>query len=221
VWSDLTPNGYKIRVLNRTGKRGGGIAFVHKSALKVADVTDKTSDSMEAMSLTLLVPQPIRIIALYRLHKSHPAFINDFQDLVDDSIVKPASLLILGDFNVHWDDATDPLRTTFAETCRSFGLDQHVTQATHCSGHTLDLVLTRNNDQLLTDVSVGSMISDHFAVHFTGSVAKPHPERRMLSFRKLKTLIRMASTMTYNRLSSMVTSCLMILMRWFLNTTKT
>jgi len=52
-----------------------------------------------------------------------------------------------------------------ADLLQSFGYVQHVTTATHTAGHILDLVITRS-DIDITDVHVGSFISDHALVRF-------------------------------------------------------
>ena len=51
-------------------------------------------------------------------------------------------LLIVGDFNFHVDSFLDILNAN--------GLTQHVTSPTHQKRHTLDLVITREQSNLLT-----------------------------------------------------------------------
>ena len=44
-------------------------------------------------------------------------------------------------------------------------LSQHVKAATHCKGHLIDLVLTRDSNTAIHDVKVyDDVISDHFPV---------------------------------------------------------
>ena len=71
--------------------------------------------------------------------------------------------MVLGDFNIHYDDAkqSEPLRMLL----RSFNLIQHVDDATQQCGHTLDLVNTHDDDDLLSFVTVTpDSLSDHHRV---------------------------------------------------------
>jgi len=75
-------------------------------------------------------------------------------------------LLITGDFNFHVDDNSDKNATSFLEICDTFGLLQHVREAIHCNGHSLDLVLSK--DVSIPEVLVCPLIpSDHYYVSFT------------------------------------------------------
>ena len=74
-------------------------------------------------------------------------------------------LLIVGDFNIHVDIPRDPNAIRFLDLLSSMGLDQHVDKPTHTSGHTLDLIITRNSDTLLpTRPLTDYLFSDHITV---------------------------------------------------------
>ena len=50
----------------------------------------------------------------------------------------------------------------------SFNLKQHVATPTHYRGQTLDLIITRSEDDLVDGIVVRDpSLSDHFAVHCT------------------------------------------------------
>ena len=71
----------------------------------------------------------------------------------------------------------------------SVGLDQHVSVPTHISGHTLDLIITRNSDQLLVSSPwTDYLFSDHLPVHCNIQVEKPLLKSKQISFRKLKSI---------------------------------
>ena len=58
----------------------------------------------------------------------------------------------------------------------SFGLVQHVSGSTHIKEHTLDLVISRAEDNIIQERTVGSFISDHNAIHFSVKPGKNiHP----------------------------------------------
>ena len=76
-------------------------------------------------------------------------------------------LVIAGDFNIHTDECSQ-----LPSLIDSFGLVQHVSGSTHLKGHTLDLVISRAEDDIIQGCTVGSFISDHNAVHFSVKAGK-------------------------------------------------
>ena len=63
-------------------------------------------------------------------------------------------LLIAGDFNIHVDVPGNADSVCLKELLESMGLQQHVNVPTHESGHTLDLIITRQCDSLLANIPV-------------------------------------------------------------------
>ena len=57
-------------------------------------------------------------------------------------------LLIVGDFNIHVDSSKNKSQG-FLDILNANGLTQHVTRPTHQKGHTLDLVITREQSNSL------------------------------------------------------------------------
>ena len=71
----------------------------------------------------------------------------------------------------------------------SFNLCQHVNERTHRAGHMLDLVITRNDENILQSVTVqDSCISDHYTVKWELQFKKPRFECKTVTFRKLKSV---------------------------------
>ena len=71
----------------------------------------------------------------------------------------------------------------------SFNLVKHVNGPTHKKGHTLDLIITRAYDELVTSVEIRDpMLSDHSAVHCKLRPKKPPLERKKISYRKLRSI---------------------------------
>ena len=65
---------------------------------------------------------------------------------LESVILSPESLILSGDFNFHMDIASVRDARVFSDLPTSMGLKQHVTVPTHTSGHTLDLLITREHD---------------------------------------------------------------------------
>lgn len=80
-----------------------------------------------------------------------------------ESIVMSSDLLLIaGDFNIHVDVPENPDGVCFLDLLEYVGLQQHVASPTHESGHTVDLIITRQCDSLLFTVFVSDyFLSDH------------------------------------------------------------
>jgi hypothetical protein len=71
-------------------------------------------------------------------------------------------LLILGDFNIHVDVADNLDSIKFLDMLESVGLQQHVKHPTHVGGHTLDLIITRQIDRIISvEPRADQFLSDH------------------------------------------------------------
>ena len=96
-------------------------------------------------------------------------------------------LLVVGDFNPHVDSSCDVNAVHSGELIASFDLKQWVTGPTHTSGHTLDLIITRNQCNLIKDVMVHTpLISDHYAIFMQLLLHKPQFPRKTIRYRKLR-----------------------------------
>jgi hypothetical protein len=95
----------------------------------------------------------------------------------------------VGDFNFHVDNRQCKDARKFCDILESFDLVQHVNQATHDKGHTLDLVITRSSEQLIDKLQVKDMvISDHFCIHFLMEGRKLTTAQKEISYRKMKSI---------------------------------
>ena len=98
-------------------------------------------------------------------------------------------LCITGDFNLHIDDPTDTYGCQFSDLLSSCGLVNHITFPTHLAGHTLDLVITRNNQEMnLRSIKPGYFLSDHCFVCVEIVIARPEVQNKTPSYRKIKSI---------------------------------
>ena len=90
---------------------------------------------------------------------------------------------------IHVDDTSDSEACSFTNLIDSFGFIQHVSDSTHRSGHTLDLMLSRSHDSLVLQTSpIDHGFPDHFPVLAYLSLRKPPLPTREVKYRKLKTI---------------------------------
>ena len=85
--------------------------------------------------------------------------------------------MIVGDFNIHLDIDADTIR--MCDVLSMHDLIQHVNVPTHRSGHTLVIIITRCNRELLLSSPVADyMVSDHMFVRYRVNMSRPFLETR-------------------------------------------
>lgn len=71
----------------------------------------------------------------------------------------------------------------------SVGLVQHVKEPTHVGGHILDLIVTRQTDQIIDNTpKVDDLFSDHSSVLCQIQVGKSYWKKSHVSYRKTKSI---------------------------------
>ena len=69
----------------------------------------------------------------------------------------------------------------------SLNLDQHVNSSTHAHGHTLYHVITWSSDAIIQNLQIHvPSMSDHRPLTLTLTTKKLLPERKQISYRKIK-----------------------------------
>ena len=197
VIGDLTLAGFTFYHVPRPNRLGGGIAILYRESIKRGATSSFTASSFESLCCDFQFPgtsTPIKILVLYRPPYSRKnkistaAFIDEFADCTATLLTSQCKLLIVGDFNIHWDNSSNSETQKFRDILNSFGLTQMVQDGTHTNGHILDYVITRSCDSLVKSVEVSSLLSDHAALHCVLNISKPAPSRRTISYRKLKSI---------------------------------
>ena len=82
----------------------------------------------------------------------------------------------MGDFNLHVNDCSGHRATEFMDLVTSLDFSQHVKEATHNQGNTLDLIFTRKiTTNLLSIIQVP--VSDHYCILFNVALCFPTKSR--------------------------------------------
>ena len=116
-------------------------------------------------------------------------FFTEFEDYMETALLSNDPLVILGDFNIHMENESRTDQQKMLDVLNSFGLKQHISFPTHQSGHTLDLVITRDcNDIVLSRVTDGHFISDHCFVHAELGLPAPEVVKKTISYRNIKSM---------------------------------
>ena len=112
--------------------------------------------------------------------------IDDLTEWLAVLLVNDKNILILGDFDIHINKkGEDEDTSTFMNTIKALGFQQHVNFSTHRMGNTLDLLLTESSDPFkIKSILPGNYISDHCTVNCTISLEKTILKKQTIKFRK-------------------------------------
>jgi hypothetical protein len=173
---DAAPDGYSIIHQHRqrkagtsTSPRGGGIAIIHRDNIKVKvlRVDQKRFTTCEVLLVKLTnMAKGVVVAVVYRPPKSHvPDFIAEMNELINSGDLGDR-FIICGDLNCPGPVNTKGLvNVNLSRMIEEQNLKQHVRSATCRTGNILDHVLTPDDDQLVSDISVHDIgLSDHYLV---------------------------------------------------------
>jgi len=154
----------------------GGIAIVFRQTIKFQkkrlDVSISTFEHLCGYASTS--DCHFLLLCIYRPGSDAltAAFFDELSATFEWLAVYTCPVIVCGDFNVHVDQTDDVHAAHLAQLLQSFGCVQHVDEPTHVAGHTLDLVITRDDTDIY-DLRVGGMISDHALITFGVHVCQP------------------------------------------------
>ena len=109
-----------------------------------------------------------------------------FPDLLEYNNSLKGCSLIVGDFNFHYDVPTNTYTSRLIDLHDSFNLRQSVTTPTHRTGHILDWVIHRKDDDtLLSATTSPTLQSDHCSVLTQRNIFKPPPHAVYIEARNI------------------------------------
>ena len=154
------PPGYVFNHILPTNRKGGGVAILSKKCLKIKTHVPYKAKSFENFQATVTCSgTTIRLAVIYRLHPQlkkngvrNLDFFEEFGSFIDTLASQTGHLILLGDFNIHWDIKDELNIKLLVELLASSNLTQHVHESTHKLGHIIDLVITRSDDDLVNAI---------------------------------------------------------------------
>ena len=159
IIGELTPPSYSFLNIPRTQTDlYGGIGILYRSSLKLSiKQTDMKTITFEH-AIVIDVLRCVQYIVVYR---QPPSAVNGFKtkdylteidEFLSDVNMSANKIVALGDFNLHVDVPTKSDVATFMSILSSLNMSQHVVDPTHKRGHTLDLIITRFDDDIVKTV---------------------------------------------------------------------
>ena len=204
----LVPDGYSIQHVDKdNGQRGGGVAQIHKTSIKLKKEKMVKFTQFKVLMCSLKLNNTS--ISMFIIYRPPPTkqnglsaiwFLDEFADFVSKYIATASEIIITGDIIISISILTLVQTLThfnlerFLESC---GLHQYINVPTHCKGHTLDILVSRDTNDLICNVDVvniglcdndGNLINDHFAI--TCNIKMPIPTvcKKLVRYRKIKNI---------------------------------
>ena len=185
ILNDIEEYGYTIESYRKPRKTelGGGVALIYKKGLKLMKVKGLSYRSFEFQAFDLkLFNGTVRILNVYRAPYSQKnkvtvkMFLKEFEDFLLHQSSTNIPLLVLGDFNIHFEVLQDLSRQneplfsdamSFQSLLHQFSLKQRVTVPTHKQGGTIDFVINEDDSTTFSediDVCKYDTASDHYPI---------------------------------------------------------
>ena len=197
VLHELIPNGYCFVHQPRSGRRGGGTGLAFKEKINVRQVAAGEKDSFEFAEYSILICKSfnLQLINIYRppYSESQPvtvtSFVSEFSDYIQCHLLSNTPILVIGDFNIHV-DTTNADSRSFVGLLESLCCIQLINFSTHVHGHTLDLMICRQSDNIVLGSPWPhcSLLSDHIPVMCLLNSCKLPLPSKTISFRKLSAI---------------------------------
>ena len=192
----FTRIGYNLLDHPRPSRQGGGTGLIFTDFLSVRQHAAGKFQSFKYSEWKITSgTHRIHLIIVYRPPYSEvhsittSVFLIEFADYLESTVLCTDQLLITSDLNLHVEVIDDSDACRFHELLESTGLDQHVRVPTHISGHTLDLIITRNSDQLIISFPCANYVfSDHMPVHCNVQIEQRTLKKTQISYRNLKSI---------------------------------
>ena len=197
-------NDFSVIQIPRITSKGGGLALFYRKAFTITAMPGPSFQSFEHIDLSITYEKlNFQMVLIYRPPPSTknkltiPMFFDDFHkllDTLDDYYQRP--VILAGDFNLHLDNPQDSNVSRFLDILDSVNLLQHITTPTHKRGHTLDLLISRAEENLVHDIKVlPDIYSDHRVITSTLNYSKPPITDVLVTYRAVKNI-------DYNKLQS-------------------
>ena len=183
---------FVIHQLPRIGKSGGGICVIMRKGYDIKSVPHKfnTFECLE-LSISSSLRNALQLCVVYRPGSAlvSKQFFEEFSCLLESATLASGQLVITGDFNIHMDNIDCKGAKIMKDILYSAGLKQHVSEPTHRRGHVLDLLITRDFQDTVSNISVvRDLPSDHSAIMCDVVISRPPPTKRVIKSRQLRAI---------------------------------
>ena len=196
VRAELQQKGYSFDDVPRSGRDGGGLGLLCRDNLHIQRTDSGVLPSCEYS--TWRISSSTSVISVFGVYRppystnhrvTQAQFIKEITTILDKMVAMDEPTLLLGDLNLHFDKDDDIYTKQINDILQSYDMSQHVKGSTHVSGHTLDVIVSRNSDNInMTEPTAECFVSDHCFITCKISKNKPPLSTKTIEFRNWKSL---------------------------------
>ncbi|XP_076831223.1 uncharacterized protein LOC143476767 [Brachyhypopomus gauderio] len=182
-FNEAAPPGYSYVHQPRITGRGGGVATIYDTDIGFTVKPTTSINSFEALigeigNNLIGNKTKLKLVTIYRPPGPYSEFLQEFAEFLSELVLTIERFVIVGDFNIHYENESDPLKIAFDSILDSVGIAQNVTGPTHRCKHTLDLILTYElNIEHLAVIPQNDAISDHSLLIYEMALYDVHQMR--------------------------------------------
>ena len=177
VTSTIGAYGYTIYHTIRKDRKketGGGVGIIVKKGLNSKMIKVKQFQTFEHCAVKIkTLDKWITYVSIYRLiYEDMDLFFKEITELLELFAVSE-NCIIAGDINIHCDSIDNLHTVQLNDLLEAFGLTQYINSPTHKKGHTLDVVIARQEgvpDKTPQDITPQDKI------HQTKDTKTKHPK---------------------------------------------
>lgn len=137
---ETCPPYFKFYQSTRQSRRGGGIAAIISTQLVSSDIDLGKFSPFECLAVELKIELPVLSVTLYWPPRYSSLFLQEFSEQISNCITRYDRLIQHGDLNININKKDDTKSIELQNVMDSFDLIQHIHEATHKHGNTLDLI---------------------------------------------------------------------------------
>ncbi|ELU00038.1 hypothetical protein CAPTEDRAFT_195197 [Capitella teleta] len=198
IITDLCPPNFNHYVKNRSSakrSRGRGFAFLVSNEIKSEVLTSESHETFESLTIKLNGRKSLLLVLLYRPPSSQndnftvADFLNEFEKYLTNLFIQNhGDLIVLGEFNLHWNKQDEVHVKSFKRTLDALNMKQHVEGLSHTSKNTLDLLISDRgaSDRVNGIVLEDTTLSDHFLIEFDLETNRVFARNNTRTCRKLR-----------------------------------
>ena len=171
VIAGLLPDTHNCYHFPRISGSGGGVAVIISKSFKGVKAFNRGTSTFECLELhASFANEKIIFNVIYRPPYYSPNFLNQFESFLLESEMNntKGQIIYVGDFNLWVDDEQNVSAQNFLTVLDCFNLHNIVHVPTIGSGHILDLIIVKKDDNAVMQVEVepSGLISDHSLINF-------------------------------------------------------
>lgn len=173
-----------------TNVNHGGVAIVSQSGLRLT----RLSCGFDPISFECVISRSTfqsascTIVLIYRTGHVTSSFFAELTQLLDYFATSGDTILVTGDFNIHFELSADRCANQLNDIFSSYGFTCMVNQPTHDQGGIIDLIFTRNESLFSSVRHFDPGLSDHHFLSWSSALKRHLPLYKSFTYRPWKFL---------------------------------